>query len=128
MTVFPRVTEVQLVRPWLSDELLDSYERRKSETTTEYFGGPDRRLGVIPSKLLVLMAEEVEIDLVSADERHMVEQWAKESRCCTATCDELTMALSPANPFRIKDGTYVLRRSEALPLLFAIVSRKRVEN
>jgi hypothetical protein len=127
MTVYPRVVEVQLKRPWLSDELLDNYERRTSSTTSAFFGGSDRRLGVIPSRLWVLMAEEVQFDVASTDDRHAMERWAKESRCCTATCDELSMSLNPLNAFRIKDGTYRLRRAAAVPLLFAIVSRKREE-
>ena len=118
VTIYPRVTQVQLIRPWLSETLLDSFDRKQSPTTEEFFGGTDKTLSIIPERLSILVAEEVHVDFGNSTDSRPISQWAKESRCCSVQCDQMSLSLEPSTPFFIKDTSFRLRRYPQFPCCF----------
>jgi hypothetical protein len=125
LSSFSRLLEVELVRPWLSDHLLDEYSVNRLSAGREYFNGPERKLGVIPSRLWVLMADEIIVQPEDKAAQTTVADWAREPSCCMAVCANQTLSLDPGSPVRLANGDLRFIRRDAPPLLYAIVSRVR---
>lgn len=123
-TLAPRLLEVTLVRPWLSDQVLDEFATAQREASRHFGEGGD--LGIIPSRLWVLMPERVRLKGVSESDQETLENWAKQDTCCRLVCDAVEVTLDKSSLRFGNDKRLAALRSDARPLLYAIASRRRV--
>lgn len=125
VALLPRLLEVNLDRRWLSDALLDEALGRKGPLTSKYFAF-DGELRLVPSRLWVLLPADVWIEPETEKDRAHIVNWGNDNNCCRIVCNESAILLSPTTFRENKDKTFTLRRADKSPLLYAIVSRRRL--
>lgn len=124
-TVAPRLLQVTLVRPWMSEKLLDQFAAAPGLETSKYFGA-DGNLGFIPSRLWVLMPERVRFKGLDDSSHVTMQSWAKDNTCCQLVCESAQIRLNKDSVRLGEDKRFAAVRSDVPPLLYAIASRRRV--
>jgi hypothetical protein len=123
----PQLVDVDIIRPWLSDQLLDRTADSHSPTARKYFGS-DGSLRVIPSHLEVLMPDEIRISGENSADAHLLQKWAGDSACCRVVCNNIAIQIAPSTVRLSASGELRGRVAGLDPLLFAIVSSHRISN
>lgn len=124
VAILPRLLEVAIERPWLSDALLDRAQAGAPAVYRTYFGeGGELRL--IPARLWILMPEDARIEPADEAGGARIRAWARDGSCCRVTCSGDIIDLGSGSLRTNKDGSYTMRRVDRTPLLYAIVSRRR---
>lgn len=120
---FPRALEVELVRPWLSTELLDTIADNNIPSLRVFFsmhGG----LRLIPESFWVLESDQVEIALASAPDASVIKVWVANSECCKIRCIDQMYTVEPLS-IRSKDDVFHATLSTPEEQLITIVSKRR---
>jgi hypothetical protein len=120
---YPRVLEVQLVRPWLVNSFLDNRLARSG--TQSVFFGEGGTLVAIPDRLWILLSDEVQLRFADARALDQTTAWATAGGCCHISCGGTDYSLDSNSVRRRDDGTIRASRSGLSPLVFAIVSARR---
>ncbi len=128
MKVRPRIMQFKIIRPWLSDQLVNnihSQSGRYQEIAKKYFDR-DGGLRVIPSHIWVLMPELIEFQSSSGSSDDKLLSYISEGKCCRLVCEREVFDLS--NITSLVSGRkekFQATRRGLDPVVFAIVSRKR---
>lgn len=125
ISISPRVVEVELIRPWLSDTLLDSRSRTGTDLSNRYFNNAGS-LRLIPSQMWVLMDDKLMFDLDDASNHDRVAKLSSANNCCKVACDTVSFSLKPDSIRSPKIKSFSGLVDNGTPLLFAIVSRRRL--
>ncbi len=125
ISVSPRVIEVELVRPWLSDTLLDAKVKLGGQLGRRYFD-QEGSLRLIPSRLWILMEDQIDFDVSGKSDKEKVSAWSSANNCCKFTCSAVTIALAPDSLRSPSDTHFSGLVDNTTPLLFAVVSRRRI--
>lgn len=125
----PRYVEVDLLRPWMSDQLLDELSQSPVLQVHRHFSSIDGRLHLIPAKLWVRLGDEVLLEAKSKEEVARLSDWAENGRCCRIILageqEETELLLDPMSLGRIRGGVFLGHEPDDAPLLWALVSRRR---
>ncbi|MFV3368550.1 hypothetical protein ACNFH5_10270 [Pseudomonas sp. NY15435] len=124
LAFLPRILEVSLERAWISSDLLDKKSIENGQLTSGYFES-DGSLRVIPERIWVLMPENAWIQADSELDGKKLRSWGEGNVCCKVTCAGLVANLSPTSFHANPDATFSMRRADQIPLLYAIISRRR---
>lgn len=125
--VAPRYVEIQLERPWLSEELLDNLQRNSAARPRLHFSSATGRLHLLPQKLWLRLGDEFLLTVEPPADVDRIEQWARVGVCCRIFLNEakLDVVLDGASLRRIRQGTYLAHGSDRQPELFAVISKRR---
>jgi hypothetical protein len=122
----PRLVEIRLDRRWMSDALMDSLSNRPGRAAREFSQQGELRL--VPSRFWVLMPEVVTFSLADPAGAAVVQRWASDGTCCKVVCLDSDVRLSPLTVRRQRSEAFVGIRADVDPMLYAVVSRRRMSN
>jgi hypothetical protein len=123
-SAMPRALEISLERPWLNHSLLD--KQVKNPNLAEKFFGAKGPLRVIPERFWVAMPDKIVMEFETPDEANLAQTWASAGDCCKVVCPDDSITLKPGS-VRVKNKLAMQGIVDgSSPLLFAIVSNRRI--
>lgn len=125
ISTYPRVLEIKLQRPWLSESLLDSASRSNRPSLVAFFH-PNSSLTNIPDRIWVLMPDRITIRGAADIDTQAISGWVRDRVCCQVVCPGLDARLSPSTINLQADKAIIGNRQGVEPLLYAIISRRRL--
>jgi hypothetical protein len=119
----PRILEVELARPWLSDELLNQAARDERANVREHFNFRGD-LSIIPWRFWVLMPDQISFKLIQPSDSDMLKKIMDDGICCNVVCGTEN---APLDPLKLVSSAGYWRsyRSDKAPLLYAIAAQSR---
>lgn len=121
--VFPRYLDPEIIRPWMSRDLLARAAGVRNERIQQYFR-PGGGLHLIPRFLAVEMPSGVSLSGFSRADAARIVRWIADGACCRVICSDDTLALD-SQTVEITDRVVVGELEGAPPRLMAIVSERR---
>ena len=125
ISTYARVLEIKLQRPWLSESLLDSASRSDNPHISAFFH-PNGPLTNIPDRIWVLMPDRITIRGAADSDSQAISTWVQDRVCCQVVCPGLDARLSPSTLHFQADKAVIGNRQGVEPLLYAIISRRRL--
>lgn len=122
-----RILEIDLRRPWLSDQLLDDLSKRSAQRLASHFSANSGALHLIPAKLWVRMGDEVLLEVSQEEDDLLLRQWVAQGVCCNISDGSYGegFTLDPMTALVLRRGLFIARQRDDQPLLWAVISRRR---
>jgi hypothetical protein len=122
ISVRPRYTVVDFIRPWVSENLLQEAAASVDPQVKSHFGnGGD--LNEIPASLVVILPDQVSIVVGDSNSLTALKSLRASGSCCHVECLGLDMDLPNGAP-SVEGDAFIGERNAPAPALYSLITHK----